>query len=100
LALIKFKKIEQSTTLLRILLWSIPLPYIAGQLGWIVAEVGRQPWIVYGLLRTSEAVSKAVEPAQVVASFIGFTIFYSALGIIDIYLLSKYARKGPEPKEV
>jgi len=100
LALVKYKKIEQSTTLLRILLWSIPLPYIAGQLGWIVAEVGRQPWIVYGLLRTSEAVSKAVEPAQVVASFIGFTIFYGALGIIDIYLLSKYARKGPEPKEV
>ncbi|MDI1472209.1 Cytochrome bd-type ubiquinol oxidase subunit I [Thermodesulfovibrio sp. N1] len=100
LALIKFKKIEQSTTLLRILLWSIPLPYIAGQLGWIVAEVGRQPWIVYGLLRTSEAVSKAVEPAQVVASFIGFTIFYGVLGVIDIYLLSKYARKGPEPKEV
>jgi cytochrome d ubiquinol oxidase subunit I len=100
LALVKFKKIEQSTTLLRILLWSIPLPYIAAQLGWIVAEVGRQPWIVYGLLKTADAISKAVEPAQVVASLIGFTIFYGALGIIDIYLLSKYARKGPEPKEV
>jgi cytochrome d ubiquinol oxidase subunit I len=100
LALVKFKEIEQSTTLLRILLWSIPLPYIAAQLGWIVAEVGRQPWIVYGLLRTSDAVSKAVEPIQVMASLIGFTIFYSALGIIDIYLLSKYAKKGPEPKEV
>jgi len=100
LALIKFKKIEQSTTLLRILLWSIPLPYIAAQLGWIVAEVGRQPWIVYGLLRTADAISKAVEPAQVMASFVGFTIFYGALGVIDIYLLSKYARKGPETKEV
>jgi len=75
------------------------LPYIAAQFGWIVAEVGRQPWIVYGLLKTSDAVSKAVTPAQVVASLIGFTIFYGALGIIDIYLLSKYARKGPE-KEV
>lgn len=100
LALVKFKKIEQNKTLLRILLWSIPLPYIAAQLGWIVAEVGRQPWIVYGLLRTSEAVSKAVQPSQVIASLIGFTLFYGALGIIDIYLLSKYARKGPEPKEV
>ncbi|GAB5046448.1 cytochrome ubiquinol oxidase subunit I [Thermodesulfovibrio sp. TK110] len=98
--LIKFKTIENSTTLLRILLWSIPLPYIAGQLGWIVAEVGRQPWIVYGLLKTADAVSKAVEPAQVVASLAGFTLFYGALGIIDIYLLAKYARKGPEPKEV
>mgnify|MGYP000004365651 FL=1 len=100
LALIKFRKIEQSTTLLKILLWSIPLPYIAGQLGWIVAEVGRQPWIVYGLLRTSDAVSKAVEPTQVMLSLIGFTLFYSILGIIAIYLISKYAKKGPEPKEV
>lgn len=99
-ALIKSKKIENNTTLLRLLLWSIPLPYIAGQLGWIVAEVGRQPWIVYGLLKTADAVSKAVEPSQVLASLIGFTLFYGALGIIDIYLLAKYARKGPEPKEV
>ncbi|WP_353684624.1 cytochrome ubiquinol oxidase subunit I [Thermodesulfovibrio sp. 3907-1M] len=99
-ALLKFKTIENATTLLRLLLWSIPLPYIAAQLGWIVAEVGRQPWIVYGLLKTADAVSKAVEPAQVVASLVGFTLFYGALGIIDIYLLAKYARKGPEPKEV
>lgn len=100
LALVKFKNIENSTTLLRILLWSIPLPYIAGQLGWIVAEVGRQPWIVYGLLKTADAVSKSVEPSQVMASLIGFTLFYGALGVIDIYLLAKYARKGPEPREV
>lgn len=65
-----------------------------------MAEVGRQPWIVYGLLKTTDAVSKAVEPSQVLASLIGFTVFYGALGIIDIYLLAKYARKGPEPKEV
>lgn len=100
LALVKFKNIENSTTLLRILLWSIPLPYIAGQLGWIVAEVGRQPWIVYGLLKTTDAISKSVEPSQVMASLIGFTLFYGALGVIDIYLLAKYARKGPEPREV
>ncbi|ACI21129.1 MULTISPECIES: cytochrome ubiquinol oxidase subunit I [Thermodesulfovibrio] len=100
LVLIKFRYIENSTIFLKLLLWSIPLPYIAGQLGWIVAEVGRQPWIVYGLLKTTDAVSKAVEPSQVLASLIGFTVFYGALGIIDIYLLAKYARKGPEPKEV
>lgn len=100
IALTKFKTIEGRTALLRIFVWAIPLPYIAAQLGWIVAEVGRQPWIVYGLLKTADAVSKAVEPLQVVVSFIGFTVFYSGLGIIDIYLLSNYARKGPEPKEV
>lgn len=96
----KMKNPEMSPFMLKVLLWSIPLPYIAGQLGWIVAEVGRQPWIVYGLLRTSDAISKAVEPAQVLVSFIGFTLFYGALGVVDIYLLAKYARKGPEPKEV
>ncbi|MCS7203611.1 MAG: cytochrome ubiquinol oxidase subunit I [Thermodesulfovibrio sp.] len=99
-AVIKMKKPETSPLMLRVLLWSIPLPYIAGQLGWIVAEVGRQPWIVYGLLKTADAVSKAIEPSQVLASLIGFTLFYGALGIVDIYLLAKYARKGPEPKEV
>lgn len=99
-ATVKMKNPESSPFMLKVLLWSIPLPYIAGQLGWIVAEVGRQPWIVYGLLRTTDAVSKAVEPSQVLASFIGFTLFYGALGIVDIYLLAKYARKGPEPKEV
>lgn len=99
-AVLKMKKPETSPLMLRILLWSIPLPYIAGQLGWIVAEVGRQPWIVYGLLRTTEAVSKSVEPSQVLASLIGFTLFYGTLGVIDIYLLAKFARKGPETKEV
>jgi len=98
--LVKFKTLENRRILLRLLLWSIPLPYIAAQLGWIVAEVGRQPWIVYGLLKTADAVSKAVEPSQVLSSLIVFTLFYGALGIIDIYLLAKYARKGPEPKEV
>lgn len=99
-AVFKMKKPETSPFMLKVLLYSIPLPYIAGQLGWIVAEVGRQPWIVYGLLRTADAVSKSVELSQVIASLIGFTLFYGALGVIDIYLLAKYAKKGPEPKEV
>lgn len=92
----KKEKIESNPLFLKLMLFSIPLPYIAGQLGWLVAEVGRQPWIVYGVLKTSEAVSQAISPAQVWASFIGFTIFYGALGIIDIYLLAKYSKKGPE----
>jgi len=79
---------------LKVMLYSIPLPYIAIQLGWIVTEVGRQPWIVYGLMRTSEGVSRSVTPAQVWLSLAGFTAFYSALGALDIWLLAKYARKG------
>lgn len=89
-------RLESNTTLLRIMLYSIPLPYIAGQLGWLVAEVGRQPWIVYGVLRTSDAVSKTITSSQVWASLIGFTLFYGLLGIIDIYLLTKYAKKCPD----
>lgn len=92
----KMDRLESNPTLLRIMLYSIPLPYIAGQLGWLVAEIGRQPWIVYGVLRTSDAVSKAITPSQVWVSLIGFTLFYGLLGIIDIYLLAKYSKKGPD----
>jgi cytochrome d ubiquinol oxidase subunit I len=89
-------RMEANPLFLRIFLYTIPLPYLAAQLGWIVAEVGRQPWIVYGVLRTSEGVSRQIEPVQVLTSLIGFGLFYSFLGILDFYLLAKYARKGPE----
>jgi cytochrome d ubiquinol oxidase subunit I len=81
---------------LKIMLFAIPLPYIAGQLGWIVAEVGRQPWIVYGVLKTTHGVSQSISTLQVYASLLGFTLLYGGLGLIDIYLLSKFAKKGPD----
>lgn len=81
---------------LKLMVFAIPLPYIAIQLGWIVTEMGRQPWAVYGLMRTADAVSRTVTPAQVWLSLGGFTLFYAALGIVDIWLLAKYARKGME----
>lgn len=85
---------EEHSTLLRILPWAIPLPYIAIELGWVVAEVGRQPWIVYGLMKTSDAASP-INTGQVWFSFITLTALYTFLGSIAIYLLIKYARKGP-----
>jgi cytochrome bd ubiquinol oxidase subunit I len=88
--------IEANPLFLQILVFSIPLPYIANQLGWVVAEVGRQPWIVYGVMKTSDAVSKSISIDQVVASLVGFVLLYGLLGFVDIYLLTKYARKGPE----
>ncbi len=88
--------LELHPMFLTVILFSIPLPYIAGQLGWIVAEVGRQPWIVYGVLKTSQAVSKSISTLQVYASLAGFTLLYSTLGVIDIYLLTKFAKKGPD----
>ncbi|HYS43798.1 MAG TPA: cytochrome ubiquinol oxidase subunit I [Geobacteraceae bacterium] len=89
-------KLEKNRLFLNIMLFSIPLPYIANQLGWVVAEVGRQPWIVYGIMKTSDGVSKSIDLAQVVVSLLGFTLLYGVLGVIDIYLLAKYARKGPD----
>lgn len=81
---------------LKLMVFVIPLPYIAIQLGWIVTEMGRQPWVVYGLMRTAEGVSRSVMPAQVWLSLGGFTLFYSALGLVDVWLLAKYAKKGME----
>ena len=89
-------RLETNPLFLRIMLYALPLPYIAAQLGWIVAEVGRQPWIVYGVLKTADAVSKNISTLQVLTSLIGFTFLYGFLGVIDIYLLFKYARKGPD----
>ena len=89
------ENIEEYKGLLKVAVWSIPLPYLAGQLGWIVAEVGRQPWIVYGMLKTKDAVSKSVDVTQVLISLICFTLLYGSLGVVDIYLLSKYGKQGP-----
>jgi len=89
------KDFEDYTFFLKIALFSLPLPYIAGQLGWVLAEVGRQPWIVYGVLKTADAVSKSISTAQVVASLLGFTILYGGLAVIDVFLLFKFSRRGP-----
>lgn len=84
--------------LLKLLPWAIPLPYIANELGWTLTEMGRQPWIVYGVMKTADAASP-IEPLQVVISLIAFIGLYSLLAAVDLYLLFKYARKGPEPAE-
>lgn len=88
--------LEQYPLFLKLLVFTIPLPYLVNQLGWIVAEVGRQPWIVQGVMKTADGVSKAVSAGQVAFSLAGFVLLYSLLGAIDIYLLVKYARKGPD----
>ncbi len=95
LAWIKRNRIENAQGLLKILVYMIPLPYIAIETGWMVAEVGRQPWIVYGLMKTRDAAS-VLTTSQVWISLTAFVVFYSFLGLIDFYLLAKYARKGPE----
>jgi cytochrome d ubiquinol oxidase subunit I len=81
---------------LRAALYSLPLPWIAAELGWIVAEYGRQPWIIDGVLPTFLGVSN--EPvADIWFSLLGFVLFYSTLAIVDVYLMVKYVRLGPQP---
>ena len=87
-------RLEESPLLLKIMLFSIPLPYIASELGWVLAEVGRQPWIVYGLMKTSDAVSP-IAVSQVTISFIAFILVYGLLGAVGFYLITHFARKGP-----
>lgn len=90
-------RLDSHPVFLKVMLYSLILPYIGTQLGWIVAEVGRQPWVVYGLLRTSEGVSRSISASQVWFSLIGFTLIYGMLAGVDIYLLMKFAKQGPEP---
>lgn len=87
---------ETSRGFLRFLIWCIPLPYLALELGWTVTEIGRQPWIVYGVMKTTDAASR-VAGYQVGLSLAAFTLVYTVLGIVCFYLIFKYARKGPEP---
>ena len=89
-------RLQSHPLFLKMMVFAIPLPYLVNQLGWIVAEVGRQPWLVYGVFKTADGASKAVSAGQVVGSLIGFTLLYGFLGIVDIYLLAKNAKKGPE----
>jgi cytochrome d ubiquinol oxidase subunit I len=81
---------------LRILIVSVMLPQIANQLGWISAEVGRQPWIVYGLLKTKDALSKSVGSGEIVFSLILYSLIYALLFILFIYLLNRKIKHGPE----
>jgi len=92
----RWKHFADFKIFLIIMVAAIPIPYIAIQLGWLVAELGRQPWAVYGVLKTADGVSKSVSLLQVSGSLLGFTALYGLLGAIDIYLLAKYAKKGPD----
>ncbi len=93
------KNIFDKKWLLWIFVFSVLGPQIANQIGWISAEVGRQPWIVYGLLRTSEALSKAVNAEQVLFSLILFAVIYSLLFVLFLYLLNEKIQHGPEHAE-
>jgi len=84
---------QRSPWLLRILVLTIPLPYLAAEAGWIMTEVGRQPWIVYGVLRTEHAASSLTQ-GQVLPSLVAFIGVYAVLGVIAFSLMVREIRKG------
>ncbi|WP_114777387.1 cytochrome ubiquinol oxidase subunit I [Botryobacter ruber] len=91
-------KLFQQRWLLHLFMWGVILPQLANQAGWFAAETGRQPWVVYGHLRTSDALSKAVTAEQVLSSLIMFAFIYTLLFALFIYLLNKKIQHGPYDK--
>ena len=92
-------RLERYRWLLWVLVFSVLGPQIANQFGWIAAEVGRQPWIVQGLMRTSDAVSPNVSAGQIIFSLILFTSIYLVLFVTFIYVLNAKIQHGPEPED-
>jgi cytochrome d ubiquinol oxidase subunit I len=79
---------------LLLLPWAMVLPYLSNTSGWLLTEVGRQPWIVFGLMKTQDAVSPGVSTGTVALSLAAFALVYATLIGVDVYLLNKFARRG------
>ncbi len=91
---VRRNKLLETPLLLKLMLISIPLPYIAISSGWALAEIGRQPWIVYGLMKTADAYSP-IATSQVAVTLFGFIIVYGLLGMLGLYLVINHVKKGP-----
>jgi cytochrome d ubiquinol oxidase subunit I len=90
-------RLETSRPMLWVLMLAFPFPYIATTAGWMTAELGRQPWLVYGLMRTSEGTSPYVSAGNVVFTTLGFMGIYFVLGVLFLYLVLREVAHGPRP---
>ncbi|NMP23089.1 cytochrome ubiquinol oxidase subunit I [Sulfobacillus sp. DSM 109850] len=97
--LLRTHRLVERPGFLKLMTWSIVLPSLANIAGWVMTEVGRQPWIVFGLQKTVNGVSPTVPIYEVAITFIGFTLLYLVMGIIEVGLLLKFIRLGPEANE-
>jgi cytochrome d ubiquinol oxidase subunit I len=88
--------LAQSRGLLWLLMLAIPFPYVANTAGWMVAELGRQPWIVYGLMRTAEGTSPRVSAGDVAFTTLGFSGLYALLSILFLFLVGREIARGPQ----
>ncbi len=94
LYLMRRRRLELSRRYLLALIPAIALPYIANSAGWIFTEMGRQPWVIYGLMETAKAPS-FVGPGYVSTTLVGFTLLYGALAAVDFWLMARFGRAGP-----
>jgi cytochrome bd ubiquinol oxidase subunit I len=92
---LKRNRLESSPGFLKIMMYVVPLPYIAGLLGWIVTEVGRQPWIVYNVMRTADA-NSPVAGSQVAVSLAAFIVLYTLLGLLAYTIIVRFGKQGPK----
>jgi cytochrome d ubiquinol oxidase subunit I len=95
--LLALGRIWRARWILWLLMLLMPFPYVANEAGWVVSEVGRQPWIIYGLMRTSEASSPTVVAGEAVFTLIGFAGMYFLLGVVFLYLVLREIGIGPSP---
>lgn len=79
-----------------VMVCAVPLPYVAMLAGWVFREVGRQPWMVYGVLKTRDALSPGVGSGAVAVSFVAFTVLFAVLVGVNVWLLARFARRGPD----
>ncbi len=88
-------RLARARPLLWVLMLAFPFPFIANSAGWVVAELGRQPWLVYGILRTAEGTSHLVHPGQTVFTSLGFSGLYFVLGLLFLFLVGREVHAGP-----
>ncbi|NOT59799.1 MAG: cytochrome ubiquinol oxidase subunit I [Acidobacteria bacterium] len=90
------KRLHETRWMLWVLMLSFPFPFIANTAGWMTAEIGRQPWLVYGLMRTSEGFSPTVSAGNVMFTLLGFMGMYAVLGILYLFLIWREIERGPQ----
>jgi cytochrome d ubiquinol oxidase subunit I len=93
-------RLESNTWLLWVLMLAFPFPYIANTLGWLTAELGRQPWLVYGLFHTRDGYSKVVSNGDTIFTLIGFAGLYFLLGLLFLFLVGREIAHGPDEEAI
>lgn len=89
-------RLDQSKVFLRLLLPAISFPFLANTFGWVMTEIGRQPWTVFGLMTTADSISPNVSAGTVLLSIIMYVLIFTILAIVLVYLMIREIKKGPE----